>query len=193
MEGHAIEFLQQVVGKFDIGLVDLVDQQHRQARRGESLPQLALADIIGNVVDARVAQLPVAQAGDGVIFVQALMRLGRRFDVPFDQRRVERLRDFLRQHRLARARLPLHQQRAAQQHRGIDRDLQVIGRDIILGAFKAHEIRPLPLLPATGLGKAAVGRNRESGGQSGRPRKAARAASKSHRPRCWASNCRAPN
>ena len=138
MERHAIEFLQQVVGKFDVGLVDLVDQQHGQGRGGECLPQLAFADIVGNVVDALVAQLAVAQTGDGVIFIQALMRLGRRFDVPFDQRRAQRGRNLLRQPGLAGARLPLHQQRAAQQHRGIDRDLQVVGGDIILGAFKTH-------------------------------------------------------
>src|SRR3546814_20927762 len=28
MEGHAIEFLEQIVREFDVGLVDLVDQQH---------------------------------------------------------------------------------------------------------------------------------------------------------------------
>ena len=37
-EFHAIEFEQQVVGEFDIGLVDLVDQQHRPLVGGKSIP-----------------------------------------------------------------------------------------------------------------------------------------------------------
>ena len=32
MELHPIELLEEVVGEFDVGLVDLVDQQHRQLR-----------------------------------------------------------------------------------------------------------------------------------------------------------------
>jgi hypothetical protein len=40
VEFHAVEFLQQVVGELDVGLVDLVDQQHG-AWGGEGLPQLA--------------------------------------------------------------------------------------------------------------------------------------------------------
>ncbi len=41
-ELHAIELAQQVVGEFDVGLVDLVDEQHRLHRRLERLPQAAL-------------------------------------------------------------------------------------------------------------------------------------------------------
>ncbi|KIU01534.1 hypothetical protein QU38_01130, partial [Staphylococcus aureus] len=67
VEFHPIELLEQVVRKLDIGLVDLVDQQHRQFGRSERLPQLALADIVGDLVDARIAELAVAQAGDRVI------------------------------------------------------------------------------------------------------------------------------
>jgi hypothetical protein len=36
----------------------------------------------------RVAELAVAQAGNGVVFVKALLRLGGGLDVPFDQRRA---------------------------------------------------------------------------------------------------------
>jgi hypothetical protein len=40
VELHAVELLQEVVRELDVGLVDLVDQQHRGARR-ERFPQLA--------------------------------------------------------------------------------------------------------------------------------------------------------
>ncbi len=93
-------------------------------------------------MDAFVAELAVAQPRHRVIFVKALMRLGGRFDVPFDQRRPDRLGDFVGKHGLAGPRLALDQQRTAQRHRRVDCDLQVIGGDIIFGALEAH-VRPL--------------------------------------------------
>ena len=137
-ELHAIEFLQQVVGKLDVGLVDLVDQQHRPLVGDEGVPQLAALDVVADVLDALVAELAVAQARHRVVFVEALQRLGGRLDVPFDQRRAERLGDLERQHGLAGAGLALDQQRPLQRDRGVDRDLEVVGRDIGLGAFKTH-------------------------------------------------------
>ena len=108
--------------------------------RGERLPQFAAADVVGDVVDPRIAELAVAKPGDRVIFVEALMRLGRRLDVPFDQRRAERLGDLVGEDGLAGARLALDQQRPAQRDRGIDRDLEVVGGDIV-GALEAHGAR----------------------------------------------------
>ena len=138
VELHPIEFLEQVVREFDVGLVDLVDQQHRQVRRGERLPQFAAADIVRNVVDPRVAELAVAQPRHRVIFVEALVGLGGRLDVPADQRRAERRGDLVGEHGLAGAGLALDQQRAAQRDGGIDRDLEVVGGDVVGGAFEAH-------------------------------------------------------
>ena len=111
-ELHAIELLQQVVGELDVGLVDLVDQQHRAHVHGERFPQLAALDVVADVVDARVAELAVAQARDGVVLVEALLGLGGRFDVPLDDGHAERLGHLERQHRLAGAGLALDQQRA---------------------------------------------------------------------------------
>ena len=42
IELHAVEFEQEIVGKLDVGLVDLVDQQHRPlvgAKASHSLPR----------------------------------------------------------------------------------------------------------------------------------------------------------
>ena len=63
------------------------------SRDFECLPELALADVIPDVLDALVAELAVAQAVDGVVVVEALLRLCRRLDVPLDEGRVERGRD----------------------------------------------------------------------------------------------------
>ena len=91
---------------------------------------LPLADVVGDVVDALVAELAVAQPRHRIIFVEALMRLGGRLDVPFDQRRADRGGDLVGEDGLAGAGLALDQQRAAKRDRGIDRDLEVVGRDI---------------------------------------------------------------
>src|SRR3546814_4584639 len=40
MELHAVEFLQQVIRKLDVGLVDLVDQQHGSGGGGDGFTQL---------------------------------------------------------------------------------------------------------------------------------------------------------
>ena len=113
-ELHAVEFLQEVVGELDVGLVDLVDQQDDFFRRREGLPQFAALDVVGDVVEAVVAELAVAQAGDGVVFVEALLGLGRRLDVPFDQVEAEGGRHLAGELGLAGARLALEQQRPAQ-------------------------------------------------------------------------------
>src|SRR5204862_6653941 len=68
VELHSIELEQQVVRKFDVGLVDLVDQQDRRLWRLERLPELSRRDIVGDIVDALVAELAVAQARNRVVF-----------------------------------------------------------------------------------------------------------------------------
>ena len=84
-EFHPVEFEQEVVGKFDVRLVDLVNQQDWALGGDEGLPEFAALDVMANVRDARVAQLRIAQARDRVILIEALLRLGRRFDMPGEQ------------------------------------------------------------------------------------------------------------
>ena len=139
VEFHAVELLQQVVGKLDVRLVDLVDQQHRPLVERERLPQLALADVVADVADARVTQLAVAQPAHRVVLVEALQRLGGRLDVPLDERRSHRLGHLQRQHGLAGARFPLHEQRPLQCDGCIDGDLQIVGRDVVFRALELHD------------------------------------------------------
>ncbi len=51
----------------------------------ECFPQLALDDVIGNVMNAFVAQLAVAQARNRIIFIKPLLGPGGGFDRPGDQ------------------------------------------------------------------------------------------------------------
>ncbi len=62
VELHLVEFEQEIVGEFDVRLVDLVDQKHRPVGRRESLPQLAAPDVVGDIGNARIAELRVTQA-----------------------------------------------------------------------------------------------------------------------------------
>jgi hypothetical protein len=89
-------------------------------------------------VDFFVAQLRVAQTADRVVLVQALMGLGGGLDVPGDQLGAERFGQLLGEHGLAGARFALDQQRPLQGDGGVDRQLQVIGGDVGLGAFELH-------------------------------------------------------
>ena len=59
---HPVELAQQVIGKFDVGLVDLIDQQHRLNFRIEGFPQSPPDDVVAYIPDPDVAQLRVAQA-----------------------------------------------------------------------------------------------------------------------------------
>ena len=141
IEAHAIEFLQQVVRKLDVRLVDLVDQQNGKLLRRESLPKLALFDVVRDVVDTLIAKLAVAKPRHGIVLVQTLLRLRGRLDVPFDQGRADGARNFVRQHGLPGSRFAFDQQRPPKRHRRVHRDLEVLRRDIGLRAFETlrHE------------------------------------------------------
>ena len=138
VELHAVELEQEVVRELDVGLVDLVDEQHRARLGREGLPELAAADVVADVRHAAVAELAVAQARDRVVVVEPLLRLRGRLDVPGQERRAERLRDLLGEQRLAGAGLALHEQRPLEHDRGVDRDLQILGGDVGFGAVEAH-------------------------------------------------------
>jgi hypothetical protein len=131
VELHAVEFAQQVVREFDVGLVDFVDQQHGLLVRLERLPQHAFDDVIADVLHALVAELRIAQARHRVVLVQALLGLGGRLDVPLQQWHAERGGDFFGEHGFAGTGFALDQQRALQRHRGVDRELEVVGGDVL--------------------------------------------------------------
>ena len=139
-ELHAVELLQEVVRELDVGLVDLVDEQDRARGRLERLPELAPADVILDVLHALVAELAVAQAADGVVIVEALLRLGGGLDVPFDERRAERVGHLAREHGLAGAGLAFDQQRAFEHDGRVHRDAQVVRGDVGFGSFKTHRL-----------------------------------------------------
>ena len=157
IELHAVEFAQQIVGEFDVGLVDFVDQQHDGLVGLEGLPEHALDDVVGDIAHPLVAQLRIAQSRDGVVFVKALLGLGGGLHVPLQQRHVERGGDFLREHCLAGAGFALDEQRSLQRGRRVHGELEVVGRDVLGRAFEAHCLsRPQTAGLPAGQGKSSV-------------------------------------
>ncbi len=138
VELHPVELAQQVVRELDVGLVDLVDEEHHRLVGAEGLPEHPLDDVVMDVVHPRVAELRVAQAADGVVFVEPLLRLGGRLDVPLEDRHAEGARHLDREHRLAGAGLALDEQRPLERDRRVDRERQVFRRDVGSGAAEAH-------------------------------------------------------
>src|SRR2546422_848778 len=138
-ELHAVELAQKVVGKLDVGLVDLVDEEHDRRLGSERLPQHAADDVVADLAHAGVAKLGIAQAAHRVVLVQALLRLGRGFDVPFEERQPERPGHFDGEHGLAGARLAFYQQRALERDRRVDREREVVGGDVSFRTFESHQ------------------------------------------------------
>lgn len=69
MKLHLVQFAQQIVGKLDISLVNFIDQYDGRHIGFESLPQHALADVVGNVPYPFVTQLGIAQTRYGIVFI----------------------------------------------------------------------------------------------------------------------------
>ena len=67
-----------------------------------------------------------------------MLRFGRGLDVPLNQRRLKRSSNFMSQYRFAGAGLTLYKKGPFEIDRRIDRNHQIIGRDIAFGAFKSH-------------------------------------------------------
>ena len=150
VELHPVQLPQQVVGELQVRLVNLVDEQNHLLVGGEGLAQLAQLHVFGDVVHALAAELAVVQPLHHVVDVQAVLGLGGGLDVPDNQLFVQRRRDGLRQHGLARARLPLDQQGLLEHHGDIHRPEQLrIGHIILTSLEFVHsEILPGLLGPS---------------------------------------------
>ncbi len=84
------------------------------------------------------AQLRVAQTAHRIVFVQALMGLGRGLDMPGDQFRAEGLGQLLGEHGLAGAGLALDQQWTLQRDGRVDRQLQIVSGNVGRRTFELH-------------------------------------------------------
>ena len=114
IEFHLIQFPQQIVGKFQIGFIDLVNQQDHLLFTGECLAQLSQLHVLLQIVHAAYAHLAVVEPLHHVVDVQSVLGLGGGFDVPDQQFFAQSRRNGLSQHCFAGARLAFYQQRLLQ-------------------------------------------------------------------------------
>ena len=139
---HPVQLDQQVIRELDVGLIDLINEEHDLLVRIESLPQLATLNVVGNVVNTLASQLRVSKSRDRVILIETLLRLGGRLNVPLYKSHPQTRCDFLGQHGFARSGLALNQQWPLQCDRGVNRHSEVVGGYIIVSARKFHSTAP---------------------------------------------------
>jgi hypothetical protein len=86
-----VELEQEIVGELEVGLVDLVDQQHDGASAARNAwPQRPELDVLADVAHVAVAEAAVVQALHRVVDVQPVLGLGGRLDVPAPWARRQR-------------------------------------------------------------------------------------------------------
>ena len=137
-EPHPVQLVQEVVGELQIGLVDLVDEEHDPVARGERLPERPVLDVPPDVLDVAVAESRVVQALDGVVDVQPVLRPRGGLHGPVDQAEAQGRRDGL-----GELRRPLQRQGA------VDRRLERRGGEVLVRAtepakFHRHILTAFP-------------------------------------------------
>ena len=135
---HFVQLPKQVVGEFQIRFVDFVNQQNHLFIAGKCFTQLAQLYIFRNVVYAFIAELAVIQALYNVINIKPVLRFCGGFNVPDNELFAQSLRDGLRKHGFACARLALYQQRFLQGNCDIDRTHQLVAGYIVFTALECH-------------------------------------------------------
>ena len=145
VELHPVQLPEQVIGKFQIRLVDLVDQQDHLLTGGEGFAQLTQLDVFFDVIHTGVSKLAVIEPLHHVIDVQAVLGFGGGFYIPDNELFPKSVRNSLGQHGLAGARLTLDEQRFLQSHGDVNGLHQVAGRHVICAAaeFCIHICSPL--------------------------------------------------
>jgi len=140
VEAHLVELAQEVVRELEVGLVDLVDQQHVTLGRRERLAERAELDVAADVGHVAGAEAAVVQALHRVVDVEAVGALGGGLDVPLEHRHAEPLGDVLREDRLPGAGLALQEERPAERDRAVDGVDERAGRDVAGRALEAVEV-----------------------------------------------------
>ena len=84
---HFIQFPQKVVGKFQIGFIDFVNQQNDLLVAVERFAKLAKLDIFADIIHALIAELGIIQTLHNVIHIETILRLCGGFDIPDDTSR----------------------------------------------------------------------------------------------------------
>ena len=145
IELHLVHLPEQVIGKLQIRLVDLVDQQDDLFLGEKGFPDLSIFDILADIGHL-TAELAVVQALDHIIGVEAVLGLCGGFDVPGQELFSQSVCDRLRQHGLAGTRLPLDQEGLFECHGDIDGLHQIFRGNVCLAGFQMSILQHFLLL-----------------------------------------------
>ena len=104
---HLVKFPEQVVRKFQIRFIDLIDQKNRLLFLLKCLSHLSEADISGNIINAVRTKLAVVKTLYRIVHVKTVLCAGRRFNIPDQKFHIEGSGNRLREHRLSSARFSL--------------------------------------------------------------------------------------
>ena len=135
IEFHLVHFPEQIVGKFQVSLVDLIDQKHDLVFGQKGLTDFSVFDILMNIIDVG-AELTVIQPLYHVVGVESVLGFCGGFDVPDQQLFAQRVGDGLSQHGLAGAGFALDQERLFQSHGDIDGLHQLFRCDVACTGFQ---------------------------------------------------------
>ena len=74
---HPIQFQQQIVRKLDVGFINFINQQDHLFVSFKGLPHFTANDVVANVMNFIIAKLTIPQSRDSIVFIKALLGLGR--------------------------------------------------------------------------------------------------------------------
>ena len=135
---HFIQFPQKVVGKFQIGFIDFVNQQNDLLVAVERFAKLAKLDIFADIIHALIAELGIIQTLHNVIHIETILRLCGGFDIPDDKLFAKSLRNCFGKHGFAGTGLALDEQGLLQGDGNIYRTHQLFAGYIIFTSFKCE-------------------------------------------------------
>src|ERR1019366_1274100 len=115
-----VDLVEEIVRELQVGLVDLVDEQHEALAGREGAPQGPELDVAADVLDVAVAEAGVVKALHRVVDVEAILGARRRLDGPVNELEPQRLGDGLGQQGLSGARLALDEEGALERQGAVD-------------------------------------------------------------------------
>jgi hypothetical protein len=140
VELEAVEHVEQVVGKVDVGLVHLVDEHHLGLALADGVAEGLQVDIRMHLAGGAVGRvLGVLEAAQGVEAVEQILGLAGALDRHHREADAQLFGDGAGQAGLAAAGLTFHQQRPAQADGQID-DGGSVGGGHIVGGARAGEL-----------------------------------------------------
>lgn len=117
---HAVQFPQEVIGKFQVRLIDFINEKDALLIFAKSLAQLAQMDVFFDVIHSLGTKLAVIKTLHRIIDIESVLSLRCRFDVPNEKLHAQAVRNGLGQHGLSRSRFSFDEERFLERRCNVD-------------------------------------------------------------------------